>query len=160
MCDYSLASVPNRLAQGGEELVVHRFNTGALGFASKVDVIRRNQESQSLSLWSRVKRFCEVPFDPSLPDPRVPAVCIPPGTRLLLRDLPQKLQREYRCGEVEEVVFTQTSADAYDFRDAVLFRSGAQVLLQRLKEGQRVRVLFLSRSEDMDPTPTQSVFSR
>jgi hypothetical protein len=34
MCDYSLAGVPNRLAVEGEELVVHRFPTGALGLAS------------------------------------------------------------------------------------------------------------------------------
>ena len=31
MCDYSLAHFPNRLAVAGEELVVHRFNTGTLG---------------------------------------------------------------------------------------------------------------------------------
>jgi len=34
MCDYSLACFPNRLAVEGEQLVVHRFQTGALGLAS------------------------------------------------------------------------------------------------------------------------------
>ncbi len=38
MCDYSLMAVPNRLAQEGEELVMHRFPTGSLGLASPVDL--------------------------------------------------------------------------------------------------------------------------
>ena len=33
MCDYSLAGLPNRLAVEGEQLVVHRFQTGAMGLA-------------------------------------------------------------------------------------------------------------------------------
>ena len=37
MCDYSLMSIPNRLASVGEELVVHRFETGAIGLASYCD---------------------------------------------------------------------------------------------------------------------------
>jgi hypothetical protein len=160
MCDYSLACIPNRLAQSGEELVVYRFNTGAIGLASRDDVITRRDEIRRMGFWPRFKKVCEVPFTPYLPDRRVPAVCVPPGARLQIRDLGAKLQREYGCGEVEEVVFTQTSADADTFRDAVLFRNGAVVLLQRLKEGQRVRVLFLSKNEDVEPAPTQRVLSR
>ena len=34
MCDYSLAGVRNRLAVEGEQLVVQRFSTGALGLAT------------------------------------------------------------------------------------------------------------------------------
>lgn len=159
MCDYSLACVPNRLAQAGEELVIRKFCTGALGLASIVDITKRREEERRMSLWSRFKRFCGVPFSPYLLDQQIPAVCIPPGTSLLLRDLRPKLQREYRCAEVEEVVFTETSADAYAFRDAVLFRNGAQVLLQRLKAGQRVRVLSLSNSDE-EPISTQHVLRR
>src|SRR5262245_48338732 len=40
MCDYSLASIHNRLATEGEELVVHRFCSGTLGLASPADVQR------------------------------------------------------------------------------------------------------------------------
>lgn len=31
MCDYSLMTIPNRLAVSGEELVVHRFEAGSAG---------------------------------------------------------------------------------------------------------------------------------
>ncbi len=34
MCDYSLMTLPNRSAIFGEELVVHRFESGVLGLAS------------------------------------------------------------------------------------------------------------------------------
>ena len=34
MCDYSLMSLPNRLAVCGDELIVHRFELGAIGLAS------------------------------------------------------------------------------------------------------------------------------
>ena len=160
MCDYSLTCVENRLAQAGEELVVHRFSTGVLGLASIVDLARRRDRYRRMSFWSRVKRFCEVPFSPCLLDHGVPAVCMPPGTRLQLRDLSKKFQRKYGCAEVEEVVFTQTSADPYTFRDAVVFGNGALVLFQRLKQRQRVRILSLSSSEDVEPIRAERVFSR
>jgi hypothetical protein len=41
------------------------------------------------------------------------------------------------------VTFTQTTAIANTYHDAVRFDNGRQVLLQLLKEGQRVRILSL-----------------
>ena len=38
MCDYSLMAIPNRLAVSGEELIVHRFEAGAVGLASAFDL--------------------------------------------------------------------------------------------------------------------------
>ncbi|HEX5081775.1 MAG TPA: hypothetical protein VFY40_07010, partial [Blastocatellia bacterium] len=38
------------------------------------------------------------------------AVCIPPGARLSLQDLPERLQREFDVGPNEEVTFTQLTA--------------------------------------------------
>ena len=38
MCDYSLMSIPSRLALEGEKLMVHRFSTGAMGLASSADL--------------------------------------------------------------------------------------------------------------------------
>jgi hypothetical protein len=160
MCDYSLASVSTRLAKPGEELVVHRFTAGALGLASRDDVTRLREESQAVGFWARFKRFCEACVDAYPRTRQVAAVCIPPGASLLVRDLSPHLQRECGCGEAEEVIFTQISAEAYAFRDAVVFSNGTQLLLQRLKEGQRVRVLSLSRSEEMETIPTQHEFSR
>lgn len=144
MCDYSLVSVSSRLAVVGEELVIRRFSTGTIGLASPVDVHRQRMNNRGKGLVENFRRFFEVPFVPSKLDQDVPAVCVPPGARLLVRDLPAKLQRKYYCQDVEEVIFTQTSLDLDSFRDAIRFGNGNQLLLQRLKTGQRVRVLALS----------------
>jgi hypothetical protein len=118
MCDYSLAGVPNRLAEEGERLVVCRFSTGSIGLTSDASLLR--------SLFKET-----------------PAVCVPPGARLLLRDIPKDLQCQFDVQATEEVTFVQLSAEAYRYRDAVRFRNGREVLLQRLKYGQRVEVLNL-----------------
>ena len=117
MCDYSLAGIPNRLAVEGEQLVVHRFSTGSLGLASPCS-----------SLWNK----------------ETPAVCIPHGARLRLRDVPQDLQLRFGLNATEEVTFVQQSAEAYQYRDAVRFQNGHEVLLQRLRCGQQVEVLSLA----------------
>ena len=121
MCDYSLAGMPNRLAVEGEELVVHRFAMGTLGLVSPNTPLSR--------LWS---------------GKATPAVCVPPGTRLLLRNIPKGLQQEFGVREAEEVTFVQQGAEAYRYRDAVRFQNGREILLQRLKCGQCVDVLDLS----------------
>ena len=129
MCDYSLAGVPNRLAVEGEELVVHRFPTGTLGLASPDTSLARS--------WFSMVRSARV----------TPAVCVPPGTRLLLRDIPADLQDALGVGTTEQVTFVQQSAEAYQYRDAVRFQNGREILLQELHCSQRVVVLSLSSSE-------------
>src|SRR5579859_8020285 len=107
MCDYSLMAVPNRLAREGEDLVAHRFPTGSIGLASPVD-LKFATEPQPIcrkSFWRRMAEF----FDPPRIEP-VPAVCIPPGARLELQDVPARLQQELGVGPFEEVTFTQISA--------------------------------------------------
>jgi len=78
------------------------------------------------------------------------AVCIPPGARLRLQDIPMRLQHEYAVGPVEDVTFTQISALANSYRDAVRFNNGREVRLQELREGQHVTVLDLSVAEALD----------
>ena len=124
MCDYSLAGIPNRLAVEGEELVVHRFPTGSLGLASPCP---------SVSRWWSGKQ--------------TPAVCIPPGARLLLRDIPKDLQQQCGVCTAEEVIFTQLSATPFRFRDAIRFHNGREIPLQELQSGQRVKVLSLSAAD-------------
>jgi hypothetical protein len=140
-------AVPNRLAREGEELVAHRFPTGSLGLASPGDLkcaadppapVRKN-------FWCAVKQF----FNPPKTEP-VAAVCIPPGARLQLQDIPVRLQHEFSVGPVEEVTFTQISAAVNSYRDAVRFPNGSAVRLQELREGQRVVVLDLSTAEELD----------
>lgn len=151
MCDYSLMAIPNRLAVSGEELVVHRFEEGSVGLASPLDLQKRREcrKVQGCGVWAAVKEL----FSPQSA-PSIAAVCVPPGARLLVRDIPERLQWE--CGvqeEAEEVVFTQITAVVNTFRDAIRFPNGVEVLLQRLEEGQRVRVLNLSSAEDREALP-------
>ena len=147
MCDYSLMVVPNRLARQNEDLVAHRFPTGSLGLASPADLKRLAGPPPTgrNSAWRVIKEF----FSPPKTDP-VPAVCIPPGARLRLRDIPVRLQIQLGVGPAEEVTFTQISAAVNSYRDAVRFTNGREVRLQELREGQRVRVMDLSMAEELD----------
>jgi hypothetical protein len=119
-----LAHFPNRLAVEGEQLVVHRFNTGTLGLAPGRSSLR------------------QVFFSAC-----VPAVCVPPGARLLLQDIPERLQQALNVGSVEEVTFVEQGADAFRYRDAVRFGNGREILLQQLACGQGVQVLSLDSAE-------------
>jgi hypothetical protein len=147
MCDYSLMAVPNRLAREGEELVAHRFPTGSLGLACPADLKRASEAPSPArkTFWRAIVDF----FDPPRNAP-VCAVCIPPGARLRLQDIPVRLQQEFGVEAVEEVTFTQISAAVNSYRDAVRFQNGREVRLQELREGQRVRVLDLSVAEELD----------
>lgn len=143
MCDYSLMEFPNRLAVEGEILVVHRFRSGSLGLAAPADCC---QSTQPKTLW---KILNEILFLPEAP--KTPAVCIPPGARLILHDVPARLQKELDLSSEEEVKFVQLSATENQHRDAVLFRNGAKLRLQELSVGQRVEVVDLGNSEFETP---------
>jgi len=65
----------------------------------------------------------------------------------MVRDIPRSLQRELGVSETEEAVFIETTAEVNTYRDALRFQNRRQVLLQELREGQRVRVLFTSTAE-------------
>jgi hypothetical protein len=155
MCDYSLHTYPNRLATDGEELIVHRFGAGSLGLASPADltpVISAGKTAHD-SWWSRAKAWFVGNNPKWEAEKRVPAVCIPPGARLVLRDIPKSLQRELGVGEIEEVQFVETTAEVNTYRDAVRFQNRRQALLQQLREGQRVKVLSIA-IEEFEPAET------
>jgi hypothetical protein len=155
MCDYSLHTYPNRLATDGEELIVHRFGAGSLGLASPADltlVISAGKTAHG-TWWSRAKAWFLGHNPKWEAEKRVPAVCIPPGARLVLRDIPKNLQRELRVGEIEEVQFVETTAEVNTYRDAVRFQNGRRALLQQLREGQRVKVLSIA-IEEFEPAET------
>jgi hypothetical protein len=158
MCDYSLFAIPNRLAKEQEDLVAHRFPTGSMGLASPVDLCRsahlRQKAPGKRGLWSAIKGFFTMPkMEP------VPAVCIPPGARLQLADIPARLQQELGVQPQEDVIFTQTSAAVNTYRDAVRFKNGRELNLQELREGQRVRVLSLALAEPMPAPPVEEPHS-
>jgi len=152
MCDYSLHTYPNRLATDGEDLVIHRFGAGSLGLASPADlapVISASKAARG-ALWSRAKAWFLGRNLKWEAEKRVPAVCIPPGSRLILRDIPKSLQRELGVSQVEEVAFIEITAEVNTYRDAVRFSNCRQALLQQMREGQRVKVLSTAAGE-LDP---------
>jgi hypothetical protein len=79
-------------------------------------------------------------------------VCIPPGACLLLGGIPEDMQRSMKIGPSEKVTFTQISAEVNAYRDAVRLPNGIEVLLQRLREGQPVKVLRLAVTETVATT--------
>jgi hypothetical protein len=142
MCDYSLCGLPTRLANEGEELVIHKFNNGILGLVSPADLClskSREKANQKRSLWAKFVQLFEI--EPGR-DPAT-VVCMPPGARLMMRDIPTPLQRRWDLREEEEVVFCQLSARTYSHRDAIRLKSGREVVLQCLHVEIRFDVLSL-----------------
>jgi hypothetical protein len=143
MCDYSLMMMDNRLAVEGEELVAHRFKSGSTGLVSLLDFtnwqIRRPRR-----IWQRLRECFSSQTEPG------PVVCIPPGARLRLHG-----------GELcEKATFTQISPESSRYRDALLFDTGDILILQSLREGQRMTVLRLFSAESVEPDIAQPEFVR
>lgn len=158
MCDYSLMCLPNRLGREGEDLVVHRFPTGSLGFASPLDLSRMAKPEQARGFWASVRTFFSPPRTAD-----IPAVCIPPGARLTLSGVPKRLQMDLGVAAEEQVSFTQLSAAVNTYRDAIRFKNGYQVRLQDFAEGVRAKVLDLSMAEEFEPVHEErpgSIFRR
>ena len=145
MCDYSLYGIPNRLAVEGEQLMVYRFHTRSIGMACPADLrAEEPPESRPKGFWPTIRKW----FSSSVEKKTVPAVCIPNGARLLLRDIPEELQQELGVEPEERVTFVQMGNAAYTYRDGIRFGNGREILLQRLIEGQRADVLCLALVEE------------
>ena len=151
MCDYSLMAFPNRLAACGEELISYRFRTGAKGFISILDVPQWSGPAVTVKDW--LTRIWYL-----LRDQQCTAVCIPPGSHLLMRNLPASLQSQCGVmGELHEVTFTQTSIDTR-FRDAVQFANGVELSVQKFAEGLRVKVLSVSSDDCSFPLENEESY--
>lgn len=154
MCDYSLCGIPNRLAVEGEQLVVHKFTTGSMGLASPADLpVMVGSTETKRTLWQALKDF----FEPGRPISLTPAVCIPPGAQLIVKDIPADLRHQCCVTEREAVVFTQISADVNSYRDAIRFSNGYEIRLQDLREGMRVEVLSLSGATEYTPVMAEAL---
>jgi hypothetical protein len=156
MCDYSLHQHRNRLALGGETLVVYRFPSSTLGLASPADlraIADEKANRRSPRFWLAILDFFSAPAGE-----KATAVCVPPGAQLELRDIPARLRQKLNAREEEEVVFTQLSAEANKHRDGVRFRNGREVLLQELEQGQRVFVISTSLPDELSETPEREDF--
>ena len=141
MCDYSLMQHQSRLAVDGEELEVYRFPSGSKGF---------------VSAFRPMLRLCGGTAAVPQPAARVPCViCIPPGARLLLHDIPAELQSRLGISDTEEVTFTQVHFNSGCFRDAIRFDQGSILSLQDLQIGQRVEVINVSMPDEVFLTPPE-----
>jgi len=119
--------------------MVHKFEFGTTGLATASDVCEMNRiKSEPVQGFrARLLRLLNPPADCCT------VICIPPGARLIVSDISEKLQRKLRLDSpTQEVVFTQL--DRREYRDAIRFANGRELSLQKLCEGQRVCVLALS----------------
>jgi hypothetical protein len=147
MCDYSLYEFPNRLAREGEELVTYGFPSGSLGLVSPVDLESAQAEPSGKGFWATVRSL----FDLSTyrlsyrPDnqPSVCAICVPPGARVILKDISAQMQKDLGLCPEEGGKFIETSAKPQRHRDAIQLANGRVIPLQYLCQGQRVEILSL-----------------
>lgn len=142
MCDYSLMHFPNRLATDGEVLMTHKFQNGSVGLASpeQVQAARAAAVPSQRGLRSLLRSWlCATPKLPT-----VCAVCLPPGARLRLYGIPEDVQRAEGVSAREEVTFTELTAMQNQYRDAVRFLNGREVLLQKLGPGVGIQVLSVA----------------
>jgi len=146
MCDYSLHAFKNRLAVDGEELVVHRFLGASIGLVSPADLQPAIPATPSGKnhVWLRIVNWLKAQKPQLELEKGICAVCVPPGARLILRDIPKGLQKELGVGDEEGVTFVEISAEENSYRDAVRFGNRREALLQMLREGQRVSVLSIT----------------
>jgi hypothetical protein len=141
MCDYSLYEFPNRLAREGEELVTYRFPLGSLGLVSPSELINAQAKPSGYGFWRAMRGPLEL--SRSSDQHSVCAICVPPGARLMLKDISAQMQKDLGLRPEEGGKFIETSAEAHRHRDAIQLASGVVIPLQQLCEGQRIVVLSL-----------------
>jgi hypothetical protein len=148
MCDYSLFTVNNRLACESDDLVLHRFDTGSIGFCAVAELQQEMSRSHFARGWSSFLRWM-------FPRKKcgLTAVCVPPGARLLVAEVPKALRGNWGSLELQTVEFTQLSERSYAYRDALRLPDGENVLLQKLPEGLRAIVIALTPEEHAVETP-------
>jgi hypothetical protein len=149
MCDYSLYEFPNRLAREGEELVTYRFPTGSMGLVSPVELenaqskARAQDKPSGSGLWAAAMNHFELLHCRPSDQPSVCAICVPPGAGLILKDISSQMQEDFDLRPEEDGKFIETSIEVLRHRDAIQFTNGRVIPLQRLCEGQRIKVLSL-----------------
>jgi hypothetical protein len=150
MRDFSLQGVPERLAVQGEVLVSYRFRTGSVGLASPGDIAGSEGVWHGLggrpSWWSSWKRRAKH----FLRRDKTATIRVSPTARLRVNSVPDEIQAEFGVSAIENVNFVQLSAEGCRLRDAIRFRNGRHVLLQRFGEGIWFEVLS-DGSNDRDP---------
>ncbi len=161
--DYSLIKIRNRLADEGEELVVHRFGGGIARMVARADFeywLRRAstvEEEQSRGLWESIKNYFtgfltyygSVDKVRTAGDEPGPVVAIPPEALLRVFDVPAAWQEQYQLAACEDALFLELPQPI--FRCGLCFGNGIIVPLGMLPEGQKIKVLRRSWIESLEP---------
>jgi hypothetical protein len=150
MRDLTLKRAPERLAVEGEILVSYRFQTGSVGLASPGEIVGSKGVWGGVggrrSWWSRWKRRINLFRQPD----KTAAIRVSPTARLRVNSVPDEIQQEFGVSAIENVNFVELSAEGCYLRDAIRFRNGRHVLLQRFGEGIWFEVLA-DGSNDQEP---------
>ena len=145
MCDYSLGGIKNRLAETGEQLSPYKFDSGTTGLVSSRDLPKTTGGKAAGGIKGLAQHVQSVI---RLPKPAC-AVCVPPGAKLLLTNIPSDLQTLVRSeGAEQEVVFDQLGVEVNQHRDAVRFSNGKTLSLQSFRTGMQVKVLSLESARE------------
>ncbi|HLH06581.1 MAG TPA: hypothetical protein VKW78_05040 [Terriglobales bacterium] len=173
--DYSLIKLRSRLAAEGEELIAHRFHSGAIGMVPRSDFERwRCSVSSSAAkktsgppdiqtgFWQSIKSFCADflkyygfvgPDAPASDDEPRPVVGIPSEALLRVFDISPAWQEEYHFGAFEDALFIEFSPSPGVSRKALCFGNGVVIALRLIDDGQKVKVLRRSWAESLEPEP-------
>lgn len=170
---FSLMKLSNRLALEGEELVAHKFRNGSMGLVSRSDFEswwtrsdtsqtgasltavqpRRNfWESLKDSLLAFLMYYGLLGIGTSCSEPG-PVVAIPSEALVRVFGISDDLQRLHHLRSTEDALFTKCAPPVDFCREALYFGNGVMVPLQRLHEGQRIKVLRRSWAESIEPSP-------
>jgi hypothetical protein len=164
----------NRFALEGEELIAHRFGSGLIRMLSRDDYCRWRMVAEAPSARDSSVRLApgnaflgalkhwlmqvldflglvaEDPFS-SGREPG-PVVEFPDDALLRVYGISQKLQQQYHLSSFEDALAIEITHRLGRGRDALCFGNGAILSLQALEEGQRVKVLYRSWTESLDPS--------
>jgi hypothetical protein len=140
----SLEVIPTLLATEGQQLAIHAFVDGAIGFAAPEAVRRlhkfRHAEPGIKSCFTRslarVFRFRRTA-------PPVPAIYVPGGTCVILKDIPPEIQAKYTVQREEGAALVETQGSPNCLR----FANGREVFLRDLPDGMLLEVLSLAETE-------------
>jgi hypothetical protein len=140
----SLEAIPTRLATEGQELAVHTFLDGSIGFAAPQDVRRLRKQRPGQTglkgsigrLIQRLQQFCRTTR-------AVPAIYVPNSTRLILKGVPPVIQAKYGVQREEGAALIETQGSPGWLR----FANGRQIFLRDLPDGMLVEVLSLAETD-------------
>jgi hypothetical protein len=116
---------------------------------SPVELKNAQRKASVKRIWWTVRSLFECSSYPPADQPSVCAICVPPGARLILKDISPLMQRDLGLGPEEGGKFIETSIDVLRHRDAIQLTNGRVIPLQLLCEGQRIKVLSLVPVEEL-----------